>query len=109
MSDTKGVRQVLEEALLVWKQDYPKKDGEGGLDMDGYFKRLEEAKETALATLQEIMLGMLPEKKPSKFIPVKNMDGVLIDKLEMLSPEHRGYNAALKLIKQNIRGGFRSE
>lgn len=44
MTQQKQLEAILEEALLVWKQDYPKSDGDNGLLMDEYFERLEKAK-----------------------------------------------------------------
>lgn len=54
-----------------------------------------------LPALQEIMLGMLPEEddvKPGSAAKMKSGEFVYGHKA--------GWNAAIKLIEQNIRGGF---
>lgn len=124
MSDTKGVRQVLEDYAThyervclmcgaVWlglhcphdgyQNPCPKCDTKpapkttleedtcnGVTDID-----------EVLPALQEIMLGMLPEEddvKPGSAAKMKSGEFVYGHKA--------GWNAAIKLIEQNIRGGF---
>jgi hypothetical protein len=56
-----------------------------------------------MPTLQEIMLGMLPEKKELSTDAMGEYT-VTIDKIYV-----NAYNNALKDMKQNIRGGFKGE
>lgn len=118
MKDTKGVRQVLEELVGADeridiqsefdKVDVPhlETDRYPGLDgvrqasrnllRNNQRQKLPEAE----AALQEIMLGMLPEEK--RLCNVEGCDdhGGLDERYV------EAWNAALKTIKQNIRGGF---
>ena len=89
--DTKGVRQVLEDLF---------EEAQGLESADLYanvrIKEEKKAQKQALATLQEIMLGMLPEEL-----------GVAEDGIHTWDEKYEaGYNSALNTIKQNIRGGF---
>lgn len=83
--DTKGVRQVLER--LAWAGKYT----DAGQDVVS-----SNEVDKAEATLQEIMLGMLPEKKEW---------GKLEDPYD--NPDiQQGFNEAVDEMEQNIRGGF---
>lgn len=120
--DTKGVRQVLDKLadLLICDEHVP----------EYWTVYLENADQE----LQEIMLGMLPEKlefnpkknmacsfectvlPPEKLNPCPSCGGTRIYEWGKFKKEHKidpndieGYNAALKTIKQNIRGGFKDE
>lgn len=106
--DTKGVRQVLED--LHFKCALPKgfvhdmkpheiqnhASGDGCID-EAYTK------------LQEIMLGMLPEKRDesaSQCLRHWSDDPSLPCTCDDGDPKAKGFNSAIKLIEQNIRGGF---
>lgn len=86
--DTKGVRQVLDKLadLLICDEHVP----------EYWTVYLENADQE----LQEIMLGMLPEKKELSTDAMGEYT-VTIDKIYV-----NAYNNALKDMKQNIRGGF---
>lgn len=81
--DTKGVRQVLDKLadLLICDEHVP----------EYWTVYLENADQA----LQEIMLGMLPEKR----------EGTPTDRIEDMG-YNGGFNEAIKLTEQNIRGGF---
>lgn len=56
MSNTKQqIEEVLDETLLIWKQDYPKPDGNHGLLMDEYFDRLEKSKHNLLEAINRLV------------------------------------------------------
>ena len=66
----------------------------------------------ALATLQEIMLGMLPEKRDesaSQCLRHWSDDPSLPCTCDDGDPKAKGFNTAVKLTEQNIRGGFNNE
>lgn len=69
MTQQKQLEAILEEALLVWKQDYPKSDGDNGLLMDEYFERLEKAKlkatQAITALIQEAVNEELTKNLPT--------------------------------------------
>ncbi len=81
--DTKGVRQVLEE---VHKAHYDTIDGTDGCNV---------SIEKAESALQEIMLGMKPEKQK-----------IVGDPLSKANHYIKGKNDTIDQIEQNIRGGF---
>lgn len=56
MSNTKQqIEEVLNETLLIWKQDYPKPDGNHSLLMDEYFDRLEKSKHNLLEAIDRLV------------------------------------------------------
>lgn len=94
MKDTKGIRQVLEELLEPNADD---ETPEGSIrnyrTLVLHDSEMDKRIDKAVPALQEIMLGMLPEKRRG---------GAPRDYLT-------GYNEAIKLTEQNIRGGFNNE
>ena len=98
MKDTKGIRQVLEELLEPNADD---ETPEGSIrnyrTLVLHDSEMDKRIDKAVPALQEIMLGMLPEK----FEPVMDSEG---DKY--LTDTKDGWNRAVDLMEQNIRGGF---
>ena len=104
MKDTKGVRQELEELLAPNTDDETPEDSIRNYrtlvlhdsEMDGRIDKAE-------ATLQEIMLGMLPEKKDQL------SQSTLNDESRCRFYRYGGFNFAVDQMEQNIRGGFKDE
>ena len=94
MKDTKGGRQVLAEFGRKCSPVATLRNVDNPLVRPEYNDEAEQE-------LQEIMLGMLPEEddvKPGSAAKMKSGEFVYGHKA--------GWNAAIKLIEQNIRGGF---
>lgn len=88
--DTKGVRQVLIH-LTGRCPAYPDHDCGYERNDEGVGANPDILK--AEQELQEIMLGMLPEKREGSLEP-------------FTAVANTAYNDAIKLMEQNIRGGF---
>lgn len=95
--DAKGVRQVLEHLGERFVMVEHRLIHQGMPEENGKNKEVS----AALATLQEIMLGMLPEKpKTPNYGGAKSLGGAFKE------GEAFGKSLTIDLIEQNIRGGF---
>jgi hypothetical protein len=92
MKDTKGVRQVLEQ--LAWAGRYT--DAGQAVVSETELNKAE-------AALQEIMLGMLPE---NPYKPTTKKNPQKTETQQILAVAEHAFETAVKLIEQNIRGGF---
>lgn len=54
-SEDERIDEILKRVLDIWKNDYPKSDGDNGLDMDAYFTRLDESEAEAKAKLKSLL------------------------------------------------------
>ena len=97
MKDTKGVRQVLAEFGRKCSPVATLRNVDNPLVRPEYIDEAEQE-------LQEIMLGMLPEKKTDVRGTTQNPDNP-----KYLTKVATGYNKAIELMEQNIRGGFKGE